>query len=104
MAWEWRGARRYYYAARREGRRVVKTCLGSGALGAMAAERDSQARGERERQRKESAGELGRLLEPLDAAHLEAERLDRLLSSKVAVALAARGYHLHRGQWRRRRA
>jgi hypothetical protein len=47
MAWERRGEQRYYYTAVRRGRRVLKRCLGAGALAELTAALHAQARRDR---------------------------------------------------------
>ena len=100
MAWEARGARKYYYQSRRtRDGRVRKLYRGCGALAELTASLDAAAQAERKltveawKQQKwqEKAVEAGLK----DFGH-ECEIL-------VQAALIAAGYHEHRGQWRRRR-
>jgi hypothetical protein len=99
VGWENRRNRRYYYCSRRVGDRVVKEYLGAGPGAEVAAEHDDAARV----RRKSGRAQLAALLELIDAASVEADELGRVLSSRMVEELAARGYHQHRGEWRRRR-
>lgn len=99
MAWEKRGSGRYYYQKRRRGDRVVSEYIGAGdlawAVSTLDAAEQEQRRAELARQRQERAAELD-----ID------RQLDRIagdLRALVAVALLTRGYHSHKGQWRRKR-
>jgi hypothetical protein len=99
MAWERRGSGRYYYHKRRTGRTVRSEYVGSGevahavaALDAAAARRRVSLLEERKREREECAALDARLDAVLD-----------LTQAFVGALLAERGYHKHKGQWRRRR-
>lgn len=100
MAWESRGAGRYYYRARREGRRVVKSYVGAGPLAEAVAELDrgeraalAHARAEAERDRV-ARKRVDRALEVLGSS----------VNAALAATLTAAGFHRHnRGEWRRRR-
>jgi hypothetical protein len=96
MAWE----RGYYYQAEKIGGRVVKTYVGHGRIGELAAQLDAI---EREKRASEKASfktwkkHLADLDEPLD-------RLNDLADMLARAALIAAGFHQHRrGEWRRRR-
>ena len=90
---------RYYYRSRRSGQRVETEYLGTGALAELIAEADACDQQLREQQRMEARAEQ------------EAQRqLDRsiaavghLTQAVVQAVLLASGYHVHKGQWRKRR-
>lgn len=99
MGWKTINGRRYYYQARRVGRRVVTEYVGGGRVAALIAEFDGQNRAARaaaldaERARRQEDRDL-------DAA------LDTLVTearSEADALIEAAGYHLHKRQWRRRR-
>ena len=100
MAWEKRGEQRYYYRARWEGRRSIKTYFGRGPAALAAAREDEEKRAARAAQRYAAAIEKAR---ELPARELVTE-LDSQLNIAVYSALAKAGFHRHGGQWRKRRA
>lgn len=53
MGMEQRGSRFYYYEKRREGRRVISTYIGGGALAGVAAGMNAETKQEREQQRQQ---------------------------------------------------
>ena len=99
MGWEQRKSRFYYYRKRREGGRVVSTYVGTGSFAEACASRNES---ERENRRLER-----------EAIRDEHEALDRQAQQVIDVldqiralthtALIASGYHMHKGQWRKRR-
>ena len=99
MAWERRGRRLYYYRKRREGKRVVSEYVGTGLLAELAAECDGLDRQEQEAERAARRAEREAQLE-IDRTIDAAGEAVRTLTGAV---LLANGYHLHKGQWRKRR-
>ena len=101
MGWESRsGGRRYYYRAKKVGRRVVKTYLGGPGVGEHAESEDAQRTAlqaeQRERDRDLVAvfDRMGPLLDLVDAA----------IDAVTREAFEESGfYRHHRGEWRRRR-
>ena len=101
MGWEKRerGTEPYYYRSVREGERVRKEYCGGGVLGQIAALEDEYRRRrweaeaaywKEERERfKESTTFLGEIIDAADTL--------------VRAHLIAGGFHIHKGQWRRRR-
>lgn len=99
MPWETRGGHRYYYRSRRDGDRVRKVYLGSGATAKSVARRDAAARAERAADKAQLL-RLDAELAPLTQMAAEFERgVGRLLEA----SLLSMGYHRHRGQWRKYR-
>jgi hypothetical protein len=101
MAWETRerGSRYYTRSYRDEDGRVRREYVGGGAVGELAALRDS-----RERHRREEADEHGRaLLE--QAGELTAPVLELCETADVLLRahLVAAGYARHKGEWRLKR-
>ncbi len=99
MGFEQRGGQSYYYRKVREGGRVRSKYVGGGVVGQICAEQDYEDRSDRESKR---AAHLA-------ARHAEAE-IDRQLASAESALVAlthatlfAFGFHLHKGQWRRKR-
>ena len=99
MAWEKRGARRYYYSNRRVDGLVVRTYHGTGAVGELAAGLIEGAR----RARAEMAGALAAERARLGPPDLAMKDLDRACNLMTEAALTAAGYHRHDYRWRRRR-
>ncbi len=100
MAWEARGARKYYYQSRRtRDGRVRKLYRGHGALAELTASLDAAAQAERK-----AAAEAWKEQKRREEA-VEAALKDFCCECGIFVqaALMAAGYHEHRGQWRRQR-
>ena len=99
MGLEQRSGRFYFYAKRREGRRVVSSYIGGGMVAFAAVEIMAAARQERERKRQErqktfyEQKEIDRLL----------ARAERTLATILRAVLCSAGFHQHKGQWRKRR-
>jgi len=96
MGWE-KG--RYYTRSRKVNGRVVREYIGGGEQGALVAKLDEMARDRRELARFE-----------WKMAKEEMETFDETVGIVCQMAdimakaeLIAAGYHLHRGEWRRRR-
>jgi hypothetical protein len=87
MGWEKRrSGHSYYYSARRVGRRVVKTYLGSGRLGATAA-------GLADRQRRaDDRAEWADQRREMDALDTPLSELNALADLMARAALLAAGY------------
>jgi hypothetical protein len=100
MAWEARArGGRYYYQSLREAGEVRKKYIGAGEIAELIASADATRRRVRERRREEGREELERMRD-LVAPALE---LDEDVDALVRAHLAAAGFHLHRGEWRRGR-
>ena len=100
MAWEARGGRRYYTRTRKVQGRFVRSYIGGGAAGELAAAADALRRADRraaaEARRAEAAS--------WQAALAPLRELCRVADVMARAALLAAGFHRHdRGQWRRRR-
>ena len=98
MAWEKRNGRKYYYRKRREGGRVVSEYVGAG-IGAEAIatiDKVNQGKQRTARQRRQRE-KIQYMKEEREA--IEVIELTRLLTR---AALLLSGYHLHKGQWRKR--
>lgn len=96
MPWEYRRRRKYYYAVRRYGSKVIKTYYGSGIPGQLAEQADIEERHDRQRER----------MWRRDVRHAEQALLDfsDALDVLQRAELVAAGYHQHdRGQWRQKR-
>jgi len=102
MSWEWRGQRRYYYRARRDGDRVIKEYMGpeGSVMAENAAEEDAKMRTTKamlrraEQERRQS----------FEVAQAQVTAMGRMVSDVVSDVLLAAGYYQHRrGPWRRRR-
>lgn len=100
MGWERRERGGLYFTrSRREGGRVVREYVGGGARGELCAMLDAAKRKERAEAR--AAFEAERATP--EAVRTSLVTLGEELDALVATALEACGYHLRRGEWRRRR-
>lgn len=99
MAWERRRNKKYYYRKRRIGDRVVSEYVGVGPVAEAAATLD-----ELTRQAQEEIREVLRRERDRQRAIDEAvDRACRLTRHLIYAALLLNGYHMHRGQWRKKR-
>ena len=97
MGWE-RG--RYYTRSRKVNGRLVRQYIGSGELGALAAEVDALERKRRE------IGRAAFQAEQMDLQALDGalDELNDVADLLACAALAAAGFHQHkRGEWRKQR-
>jgi len=99
MTWEQRSGKRYFYEARRIGKKVIKTYIGSGPA-AHQAEREAQDRIARRRQDAAVVHALKEALAPIDQLLAELDESTKLL---MHGSLLAAGLHQHSGTWRKRR-
>jgi hypothetical protein len=100
MSWELRDGHSYYYRAARRDGQVVKTYVGKGPEGELAARLDARARRERERVAGALKAEQARA-RPAESATGDFEAAFELI---VSAWMHAEGFHRHRsGPWRRRR-
>ena len=99
MGFEQRGSRFYYYEKRREGRRVVSTYIGGGALAGMAAEMNAENRNEREQQRRQQR----EIRDEQNQIDQQLAVTEAAIATVTRAALCAAGYHQHKGQWRKKR-
>ena len=100
MPWDHRrGGRRYYYRSVRRHGKPVREYVGTGERGEKAAKDDAEKRAARaevrarEREERQSAQEIAEVL----------DRLAGEVRSLMLAELATWGYHLRRGEFRRRR-
>ena len=89
----------HYYRNKRIGKKVKRIYVGSGDLARKAAAVDSHRRLRRQMEREALQADLRQwkeLCAPLD-------RLIELTDLLFAAVMLTEGYHLHHGEWRRRR-
>ena len=100
MGWETRNGSRYYYAARKEGDRVVKEYLGRGPAAELAAGLDASARRRRAERVEARRAEEARI-EPAVRA---LKALDGACRLRLETAMNEAGFARRNfGPWRRRR-
>ena len=99
MAWEKRRGRKYYYRKHRIGDRVVSEYVGAGPDALAAAALDELKRQAREEERELFRRERERQR----AIDEELDHICLLIRNLVDAALLLNGYHLHNGQWRKKR-
>jgi hypothetical protein len=96
MGWE-KG--RYYTRSRKVNGRVVREYIGGGELGSLVAQMD-----EIERERRNLERERWRLeKEEMEAFDDSVAKVCQMADVIAKAAMAAAGFHCHRGEWRRRR-
>jgi len=99
MAWEKRRGKEYYYRKRRIGGRVMSKYVGTGPDAEAASALD-----ELTRQAQEEKRDLFRQERERQRAIDEAvDRACRLTRHLIYAALLLNGYHMHQGEWRKRR-
>lgn len=99
MAWEYRErGGPYYYRNRKVRGRVVREYVGGGLVAELVAADDIEARQKREALRAEERMQR----EVVAAAVGDLLRLQDASLSLAQAVLADEGFHLHRGEWRRR--
>jgi hypothetical protein len=97
MAWD-KG--RYYTRSRKVRGRVIRTYVGGGDVGYMAALADQQERVDRAQERAARRAEQAKY----EALDQEVADLDDACDRLTRAALLSLGYHQHdRGEWRKRR-
>lgn len=101
MAMETRAnGRRYFYRSLRDGDRVVRVFLGSGARADAVAARFEKKVAERKAQRAAAAAQEARIA----AAMASLDDLNTLAEAVVHAAFTEAGFHYTCGRWRRRHA
>src|SRR5689334_1315562 len=99
MAWEKRGNRTYYYQKRREGSRVISEYVGTGRDAVLISRMEEILR-----DRAETERQVERIKrEKLEAFDSELGQLCTLIQMLMNATLEAKGFHKHKGQWRRKR-
>ena len=99
MGWEQRKGRFYYYEKRREGDRVVSKYVGTGSFAEACA---VLCESEKEKRRLEREA-LRQEREALDRQAGQVKDVLDQIRVLTHAALIAGGYHMHKGQWRKRR-
>ncbi len=99
MSMEVRGGRKYYTRSKRVGGRIRREYVGSGELAEFAAKNDALKREGRRLEELRERSERDRL----DEVDEQVDDLCRLADLVAKGALLVAGYHLHRGEWRKRR-
>ena len=99
MGWEERRGRKYYYRKRRIGGRVMSKYVGTGPVAEAAATLDELKRQTREKERELFRREQ----EKQRAIDQEVDRACLLTRHLIHAALLLCGFHMHRGEWRKRR-
>jgi len=100
MAWETRKrGGRYYTRSRRVNGRVVREYVGTGPVAELEALLDEEEREGRLARRRAWQQQCGEATHVLDVLTV----LDTTSRQVVADTLSDEGFHLHKGQWRRRR-
>jgi|SRR5579871_2718546 len=102
MSWDKKqrgGEQRYYYRSKRSGGKITKVYVGKGPLAELAARLDEEERELRQAERRAWLDEQIRLA----AADATLDELRDSVDLLFRVTLLLCGYHIHHGEWRRRR-
>jgi hypothetical protein len=97
VGWEIQGRRRYYTRTRKVQGRYVRTYVGGGQVGEMAAAADALRRANRQA----AAAARRADHERYEAAAAPMRRLKLVCGLLLHAALTAAGYYKHGGEWRR---
>jgi len=89
----------YYYHKRREGDRVISEYVGSGPLAELVSMFDGLTREKQSLQR----DQMQREREAIRAVDAHVQDVCTVIRVLTHGALLAAGYHIHRGQWRKKR-
>ena len=99
MAWEKRGSGSYYYRKRRMRDCVVSEYVGTGLFAELLAEADALEREQRALEREVKRQEREEVL----AVDRDIDQVGELIRALTHGMLLISGYHMHKGQWRKRR-
>lgn len=99
MGWEQRNGKRYYYRKKREGGRVVSHYMGSGEIASLISIIDRDEYLERR------WNQVKWKMEKDEAEKLDKDQnsLSQLIRHVLRACLLVKGYHPHKGQWRKKR-
>ena len=99
MGWEQRNGSSYYYRKERSGKSVKSVYVGTGLIAGLAADLDTNDNAKKKAEREAFRREVERQ----NAIDSRIDEVCRMTEMLTRAALIASGFHLHRGQWRRRR-
>ena len=99
MAWEKRGNQQYYYRKHKIDGHVVSDYIGFGSLAESQSQNDQANQQARQAEREARRHEFNQILEQ----DREIDLTCALIYSLTRTILLATGYHIHKGQWRKKR-
>jgi hypothetical protein len=99
MGWERRKGSSYYYRKERSGGRVKSVYVGTGLIASLGADLDTREKAKKDAEREAFRHEVERQ----NVIDSQIDEVCRMTEMLTRAALIASGFHLHRGQWRRRR-
>jgi hypothetical protein len=99
MGWKTINGRRYYYKSERVGDRVETTYFGAGEAGTLMADFAADERLKRAAHREQLREERAEA----DADKRSVSNRFDSVQAEADAAMAAAGFHKHKGQWRRNR-
>ena len=100
MAWEQRGARRYYYYKKRIGDKVVSEYRGSTPFANALGDANDAYNNLVKQRRVWSTEKLAHEREPYEVAERQIAELQTIINLLTNATLYLNGYHQHKGQWR----
>ena len=105
MAWESRGGAqgRYYTRSKRVGDRVVREYVGTGNVAELIALQDEQRRELRKMKKLAEESAFREKVASLEQITNDVKNLHKALHTELESHLNEKGYHYHRGSWRKRR-
>lgn len=98
MGWEQRNGQRYYYRKKREGGRVVSRYMGAGEIADLFSviDRDEYL------QRRWNQAKWKMQKDEAEKLDKDQSSLSQLTRHVLRACLLVRGYHPHKGQWRKK--
>lgn len=99
MGWEQRNGQRYYYRKKREGGHVVSQYMGAGAIADLFAliDRDEYS------QRRWNQIKWNMEKDEAEKLNKDQNNLSQLTRQMLRACLLVKGYHPHKGQWRKKK-
>jgi len=103
MPWEKRRNRAYYYRKKRVGQRVISEYVGRGEYAEFIARIEAQDREHRAFTREMECHELQEMHKEVEVCDELMDEVEKAIRALTQGWMLAHGYHMHKGQWRRRR-
>ena len=99
MGWEQRNGQRYYYRKKREGGRVVSQYMGAGEMTNLffIFDRDDYL------EKRWNQAQWKMLKDETEKFDKDQKKLFQLTRQVLRACLLVKGYHPHKGQWRKKR-
>ena len=103
MPWEKRRNRAYYYRKERVGRRVLSEYLGRGEYAECIARIEALDRRRKAFAREMERHEFQEMRKEVEVCDGLIDEVEKAIRALTRGWMLAHGYHLHKGQWRKKR-